>query len=61
MAFVEALHVAVSDFLDEENCIGDGLVALMGGGVLYPPIERYAKGLLRAGATLGAKSVVDML
>lgn len=60
-AFVEALRVSVSDRLDDEGCIGDGLVALMGGGVLGPPIEQYARNLLRPGATLGAGTVVDIL
>lgn len=60
-ALVEALRVAVSDCLDEHSCIGDGVVALMGGGHVYPPIERYARNLLRPGATLGASTVVHMV
>ena len=59
--FVEALRDSVSDCLDEKGCVGDGLVALMGGGDVYPPIERYARSLLRPGATLGAGTVVDIL
>ena len=59
--FVEALRVSVNDCLDESGRIGDGLVALMGGGEVYPHIEQYATGLLLPGASLGAGPVVDIL
>lgn len=58
--FVEALREALSDCVDDEGRIGDGLAVLMG-GILTPPIAHYAKQLLRAGATLGAEEVVGML
>ena len=59
--FVDALRASVRDLLDDSGCIGDGLVVLMGGGKLYPPIEEYAKSLLRPAATLGASTVIEML
>ena len=61
LTFIEALRVSVSDCLDDTGCIGDGLVVLMGGGLMYPPVEQYARSFLRPGATLGAETVVKML
>ena len=34
---VEALRGSVSGGLDEKGCVGDGLVAVMGGSDVYPP------------------------
>ena len=58
--FADGLSAALSDCLDDEGCIGDG-VALMAGGRVVLPIAQYAAHLLRPGATLGPTTVVDLL
>lgn len=59
-ALVVALREVLSDNLDDEGRIGDGLVFLMG-GVQDPPIGEYAKRLIRAGAVLGPARVIELL
>ena len=57
-AFREGLGAWLSDYV-EEGRIGDGLDVMSRS--IDPPLEYYAKGLVRGAATLGSEHVIDLI